>query len=142
MKHTFTGWIEDKSLAVKLDGMRYNSSVLESLLGKELTVSIDTKKKPRSVRQNAWYWGVAVPTIIARLRDFDGEDYTKEVIHEYILQEIIHTDGNVVRVLGRPIITYSGKTTSQMNTEEFNQFKLKLQEFFAIKDIQIPDPNE
>lgn len=141
MKHNFTGEVTTDRI-IRIDGMRYNGSVLEGFVGKELSITIDTKKKPRSVQQNAWFWGVAIPTIIARLKEFDGEEYTKEVIHEYILTQIIQTSGKVVRILGTPIVSYDNKTTSKMNTTEFNAFKDELQKFFAERDIQIPDPNE
>ena len=145
MKSTFTGEIREgitEGIVLKIDGMRYNRSVLENFVGKELTITIDEKKKPRSVAQNAWYWGVAIPTIIAHLKEFDGVEYDKDVIHEFVLNEIIRRDAKVHRILGRPVITYDNKTTSKMNVSEFGQFKNELQMYFAERDIQIPDPNE
>ena len=144
MKHTFTGKIElvaSKNIVAKIDGMRYNKSLLDNFIDKEITLTISEKKKPRSIAQNSWYWGVAIPAIIERLKEFDGEEYPKEAIHEFILNEIIKVDAKVHRILGRPVITYDNKTTSQMNVSEFGQFKNQLQMFFAERDILIPDPN-
>ncbi len=147
MKHTFAGKISDDivshaGVTLDINGMRYNRSILENFVDKDLTITIDEKKKPRSVAQNAWYWGVAIPTIIEYLKEYDGIEYDKDVIHEFVLNEIVRVDAKVHRILGRPVITYDNKTTSQMNISEFGVFKNELQNYFAERDIQIPDPNE
>ena len=142
MKHTFTGKVDSFDLTIKVDGMRYNKSILEKYVGKEITISIGTVVKKRSLQQNNWYFGVAIPTIIAQLKEYDGVEYDKDVIHEFVLNEIIRRDAKVHRILGRPVITYDNKTTSQMNVSEFSQFKNELQMYFAERDIQIPDPGE
>ena len=67
MKYTFTGKVDEFDLTIKVDGIRYNQSLLRAFVDKEISITIDTKKKPRSAAQNSWYWGVAIPIIIERL---------------------------------------------------------------------------
>jgi len=142
MKHTFEGEIIDKEV-IRIYGMRYNRSILENFVGKELTITIDEKKKPRSVAQNAWYWGVAIPTIIAAIQDYEGIRYTKEEIHQFIKQCLLVEGSKKASILGIDIqLKKEFKSTSQMSTVRFNEFKEELQHFFAKRSINIPDPKE
>ena len=45
-------------------------------------------------------------------------------------------------ILGTTVIYVDAFSLRKMNTKEFGIFKDQLQEFWALKDIDIPDPNE
>jgi hypothetical protein len=125
---------------VQLYNLRFNQDFLNKYIGKDVEIEVRLEAKTRSDKQNKWYWGVAIPTIIGYLKEFDGVTYSKEEIHEFILKNIVKPEVKVSVVMGQQLITYAAKTTSKMSTVEFNVFKESLQLYFAEKGIIIPDP--
>ena len=113
---------------------------IESLEGEQVTVKIEKVKRKRSDKQNRWYWGVAVPTVMKGIEKQTGEKYDKETIHAMILNLVGGLKMETKIIMGMNVIEVKQKRTSEMTTEEFVDFHNKLQEHFAEKDIIIPDP--
>jgi hypothetical protein len=141
MTETFQVFINDK-WDIELTFKHYQKQFLEKYKGKECSVEIRDRPKKRSTKQNAWYWSVAIPTIINWQHEQEGIEYTKEEIHHFILKNIVRPKVEVHPVMGEQVIVYKAKTTSQMSTKEFNAFKDELQLYFAERGIDIPNPNE
>ena len=127
---------------VKLYDPNFNRSFLQKYIDKDVEIEVRLESKKRSDRQNRFYWGVVIPTIIKWQQEQEGIEYTKDEIHHFILKNIVKPTVEVHPVMGEQVIVYKTKTTSQMNTKEFNQFKEELQLYFAERGIDIPDPNE
>jgi hypothetical protein len=124
----------------------YNEQILElqikSLEGKDVSIKIEKVKRKRSDRQNRWYWGVAIPTIINGIKEQNGETLDKETAHALALNI---TDGLKLEskmLFGYNVIEVKQKRTSDMTVEEFSEFYQKLQNAFAERDIIIPDPKQ
>jgi len=115
---------------------------IQSLEGKNVAVRIQKLVKKRSDRQNRWYWGVAIPTIIKGIEQQSGEILDKGTAHALALNI---TDGIKLEskmLFGYNVIEVTQKRTSDMSVEEFNVFYQKLQFTFAERDIIIPDPSQ
>jgi|TARA_R100000742_G_C4279588_1_gene104611 hypothetical protein len=115
---------------------------IQSLEGKNIIVKLQKFVKKRSDRQNRWYWGVAIPTIIRGIEQQNGEVLDKGTAHALALNI---TDGIKLEskmLFGYNVIEVKQKRTSDMTVEEFSEFYKKLQKAFAEKDIIIPDPNQ
>lgn len=123
--------------------MSYNQQkILRDFGDTEIEMEIGARKNKRSIQQNRWYWGVAIPIIIDGIKEQTGEKYTKEDIHEFILNNVIKPRVVTKEVLGETIIVHKVKRTSDMTTDEFSDFKEKLQKFWAERHIDVPDLNE
>ncbi len=115
---------------------------IQSLEGKNVAVRIQKLVKKRSDRQNRWYWGVAIPTIIKGIEEQNGEVLDKSTAHALALNI---TDGIKLEskmLFGYNVIEVKQKRTSDMSVDEFNEFYKKLQLTFAERDIIIPDPSQ
>ena len=130
----------NQDYTVQLHDLRFSQNFLHKYVGKDVEIEVRLEAKTRSDKQNRWYWGVAIPTIINCIKEFEGIEYSKEEIHEFVLKNIIRPEVKVSVVMGQQLITYVAKTTSKMSTIEFNVFKESLQLYFAEKGIVIPDP--
>ncbi len=115
---------------------------VQSLEGKDVAVRIQKLVRKRSDRQNRWYWGVAIPTIIRGIEEQNGEVLDKSTAHALALNI---TDGIKLEskmLFGYNVIEVKQKRTSDMSIEEFHVFYQKLQTAFAERDIIIPDPSQ
>ena len=115
---------------------------VQSLEGKDVAVRIQKLVRKRSDRQNRWYWGVAIPTIIRGIEEQNGEVLDKSTAHALALNI---TDGIKLEskmLFGYNVIEVKHKRTSDMSLEEFHVFYQKLQTAFAERDIIIPDPSQ
>tara|TARA_R110002074_G_scaffold51280_1_gene129710 strand:+ start:1555 stop:1977 length:423 start_codon:yes stop_codon:yes gene_type:complete len=136
----FIGKVNEVTHTIQLYDLRFNAKYLEKYVGKDVELEIRLASKTRSQKQNRWYWGVAIPTIIKWQLEQEGIEYTKDEIHYFILKNIVKPEVRVHPVMGEQVIIHKSKTTSQMNTKEFNAFKDNLQLYFAERAIDIPDP--
>ena len=136
----FIGKVNEETNIIQLYDLRFNKKYLKKYVGKDVEVEIRLTSKTRSQKQNRWYWGVAIPTIIKWQLEQEGIEYTKDEIHYFILKNIVRPEVKVHPVMGEQVIIHKSKTTSQMNTKEFNAFKENLQLYFAERAIEIPDP--
>lgn len=116
--------------------------IMEELNTSEVMVTIEKYFDKRSLKQNAYYWGVVIPYVYNFYKDAYGEKLTKEEIHNYHLSKIAGHKVKMIEVLGEVIISNDGKSTSQMNTREFGDFIEKTHKFWAENDLFIPDPDE
>tara|TARA_R100000908_G_scaffold56710_1_gene32249 strand:+ start:42772 stop:43215 length:444 start_codon:yes stop_codon:yes gene_type:complete len=117
-------------------------SFISSIEGKDVVINIKKHKKNRSNAQNRWYWGVALKKITEDLYNIQGELFTKEEIHSYHKSVVIASKFNTLNVLGKEILIFNDVSTKSMNTIQFNDFKQTIQNHWAVRGIDIPDPNE
>jgi hypothetical protein len=90
-------------------------------------------KKPRSLSQNKYYWGVVVLILSTEI----GED--KDTMHEvlkmkFLSEKIIMPDMTVTPI---------GRSTSELSTVNFEEFVKTVQMWASSEmNIYIPKPNE
>lgn len=119
-----------------------NIELPEEYNNQQVEIEIIKGKKKRSINQNNWYYGIALPIIIQAIEETTGELYTKEDLHEFHLEKVLEATKVVKETLGETIITYTHKRTSDMTTVEFMNFKNKIQVYWAERGINVPDPNQ
>ncbi len=94
------------------------------------------KKRPRSVQQNAYYWGCVIPIISEEL------GYFKEEAHEVL--KTLHLSHEVTLETTEGLKTYNvvGDTKS-LSTIDFEAFLAKVRSWASIKiGCYVPCPNE
>lgn len=137
MKFVFYGKTENGK--PKIARRSEMDEVLQSFEGKEWQLTIEKKKKSRSLNQNAYYWGVVIPMVRAALHDL-GMKLSRQEVHEllklkFLKKEIINENtGEVFEYIGG---------SSELTTTEFMDFIAELQQWSAeYLNIVIPSPNE
>jgi hypothetical protein len=120
----------------------YVKQKLKQVDGQDVYVTIKKYRAKRSIKQNNWYYGVAIPMVQAFLADTQGEKYSKEDINQYHLNTIVKPVIEVKPIFNTPCTIYKIKRTSEMNTVEFMDFKEKIQLYWAQMDLIIPDPDQ
>lgn len=115
---------------------------LRPYIGKTIIINIREYESKRSDKQNRWYWGVAIPIIKQFRRDTEGEEYTNDEIHYYNLTHVAGRKPVIKEIFGFETIVMEGKSTSEMSTKDFMDFKESLQKHFGEMDCNIPDPKD
>jgi len=115
------------------------NSYIQQLKGVDVVLTIERRIRKRSNPQNAYYWSCVIPIVKEAFRNL-GHDLTKEQTHEFLKnrflkEEMVSPDGELI---GDRI-----KSTTELQTFEFNEYTEKIQQFGAeVLGIYIPDPNE
>lgn len=136
------GELSEDCSSIQLTHYKALKRLIGHLKDTKLEVSFKKLRYKRSDAQNRFLWGVAYVTIAAWYYETQGEKVSKDVIHAHTLQYILGYRPVVETILGREVIVMEGKSTSKLNTVEFNDMKDKLQKYWAAKGCDIPDPRE
>jgi hypothetical protein len=97
-------------------------------------VTLEPPKKTRSLDQNAWLWGLALP-MIAEDIGYDKHE------HEWLHYELLAERFGTVKAAGGLVLP--AKTTSKMTTREFSDYMEWLVRFAAQKfGVVVPLPDE
>lgn len=137
-----------KLLAQIIDGTLkiINPSIAKGKLsqyeGKLVNLNISKHTSKRSDKQNAWYYGVAIPCVINHIKETTGETYSKEDIHDWHLSKVVRPKIETKEMFNQTIVIYKTKRTSDMTTVEFTDFKEAIQMYWAERECIVPDPNQ
>lgn len=108
--------------------------------GQAVELSIRKKRSKRSLDQNAWLWGVALP-LIADHCGYDQHEH--DMLHYELLAKRFGTVEVTSHLPGAQPFTMPAQTTSKMNTKEFSEYMEWLVRFAATElGVEIPLPNE
>ena len=106
----------------------------------KVTVEIKSRRKPRSLAQNDFYWGYFLQYQIDCFAEYWGEKYDKKQVHDWNKQnffgetKVIEKTGEIIRVPG---------SSSNQSTIEFEEKLEKIRQWFMLNfEWQIPLPNE
>lgn len=108
--------------------------------GKEITITIQRKKKTRSNLQNAFYWGCVIPIFKAAILEQWGERKSINEVHEFLKQNLHFTEkvnestGEIIRLAKST--TVDSTTDFMVYLDEISKFG---KEWF---NIDVPEPNE
>ncbi len=109
-------------------------------LGKPCVVTVSRKQTKRSLAQNRWHWGVAIP-LIAEHCGYDHHEH--EALHYDLLAVRFGTKAVTPLIPEAPPRIVPSKTSSELNTIEFSDYMDWLIRYAAEKfDVVIPFPNE
>lgn len=113
---------------------------IKSFEGKDITITIQLKRKTRSNPQNAYLWGVVVPMMKYLIKEEWGDVYSKEDVHEILKSKFLFYEkvneetGEVIRL---------PKSTTECSTVEMEEYLSSCRSF--IKEwfgAIVPLPNE
>lgn len=108
--------------------------------GKEVEITIKRKYKQRSLPQNAFYWGVTIPTFQNLILEAWGEIKGKEETHE-ILKSQCHYEEKVNPATGE--INRIPKSTTELTTAGWLEYEQKMKQFaLDFFNATLPEPNE
>jgi len=120
------------------------SKAVQSLEGKNITITVERTKKKRTNQQNRFYWGVMIPLIRQGLNDL-GHFYNNNQAHEIVKQHVADTAPDVII----EELTLNGLTsrrimsTSELTTSGFMDFQEVAGQFAAdYLSIVVPEPNQ
>ena len=115
------------------------ATALKSLDGKFAKITIEERKKNRSLNQNNFYWGVVIPTIVNMFNEH-GNNVDAEQVHEFLKDEVgklsqvvVLPDGETKKISGSSAI---------LKTMQFEDYLTKIRSWAAEWGVMIPFPNE
>ena len=105
--------------------------------GKEFQITLEKKKKSRSLNQNGYYHAVVVPMVRQGLIDI-GTKLTREETHEILKMKFLKKE--VVLEETGEILNYTG-SSAELTTTQFMDYIAEIQQWAAeFLNIVIPDP--
>ena len=108
--------------------------------GKRFILTLKEQKKKRSLSQNAVYWGVVLPPIVAVFRKH-GNNVDAEDVHAYLKDHVGKLRQNFITPVGE-VLTGPG-STAKLTTMEFEVYLEKVRAWAAeTLGLAIPLPNE
>lgn len=115
------------------------AQALHSLSGKFVKITIEERKKKRSLSQNAYYWAVAIPPIV-NLFNQSGNNVDAEQVHEFLKAEVGKLNETIILPNGE-MKTISG-SSAVLKTTDFEEYLEKVRAWAAEWEVIIPLPNE
>lgn len=108
---------------------------VDSLPDNDYYITIDKNKKDRSLRQNAYYWGVVIE-LIAKHMGHPKDEY--DFVHQKLASDFL---GFKKEVLGREF--WIVPSTASLTTVQFEDYLSTLRMFAAqTLGVNVPEPNE
>jgi hypothetical protein len=105
--------------------------------GKDIDIIVRKHKRKRTNPQNNWLWGVAYILIQEYIYAMTGEHYSLDDIHEHYKSKGYF--GYKKSIITGELIPQG---SSECCTIDFMEAKTKIQQEWALKGLDIPDPNE
>ena len=107
--------------------------------GKDVCITIERKRKKRSLNQNHFYWGVVIPHVRYILESY-GNEVDDDETHSFLKQHVGKLRTSVIGGKGNRLDVL--KSSAQLTTAEFEEYILKVRAWSATEGVQIPEPNE
>ena len=136
---TYTGKVLDSGEIKVHRAKEMRQLIAYNFAGKDIEITIQRKRRRRTVQMNSYYWGVMVPLVASGLQDA-GYRVDRESTHEFLKstfnkKEIVNEDtGEILHTIG---------STSQMSTVEMMEYFAEITQWSAeFLNIEIPLPGE
>jgi len=139
-EYTLTGKLSPDCLSIKFDHGESIARVLYPIREDQLEVTFKKFYRQRSLAQNAWMWGVCIPTIRAWMKERTGSCPSAEGLYAYLRIEIVGQEVVIETINGVDVAVVSGKRFSQMTTVEFSEAVEKIILHYAEQGLEIPLP--
>jgi tRNA A-37 threonylcarbamoyl transferase component Bud32 len=137
LKIIYTGTVTD---VIKIHRQNdFKADVCRHFAGMDIVITVERKRRKRSLMQSAYYWGVVVPIVQKGLNDA-GYKVSKEATHDFLKstfnkQELINeSTGEILQTVG---------STAQMTTVQMMEYFAEISQWAAeFLNVQIPEPGE
>jgi len=138
MKLTYLGKVKESGELYIFNRKQFNEDI-KIFTGKNIVLTIEKKKRKRSLAFNNYYWGVIVPIVKQGLIDL-GYRINLNDTHEFLKYKFIDKElvndktGEIMKTIG---------STAELTNSEFMDYKEQIQQFAAeYLNVHIPDPGE
>jgi len=112
-------------------------TILATNEGKDCRVTVERKRKQRSMSQNAYYFGVVIPLVQAMLVDY-GNDVDPEEVHAFLKEHVGKLVSAVADKDGKRIAIVRSSAT--LSTVEWEAYMERIKRWAAEQGTFIPDP--
>lgn len=114
------------------------AQVMQRMEGKFVCMTLAESKKPRSVKQNAFYWGSIVPAVHV-IFESAGNNMHEDEVHEYLKEHV----GKLVKFIRLNGENYKVVMSStKLNTMQWEEYMDKIRVWASENELQLPYPNE
>lgn len=137
LKLTYTGKVTDK-LHVYL-AKEMQEMILRNFAGMQVEVTIQKKRKARSLPQLKYYWGVIIPVVQSGLFDA-GYKVGKEETHDFLKSMFLKVE--LVNEQTGEILQSVGSTSKLSTVEAMEYFQEITQWAAEFLNVEIPAPGE
>lgn len=148
MKHKFNTIITGTEISLPPE-------IFQAIEGKQVSILIQTKQANRSLNQNAYYWGVVIPSIQAAIHDL-GERLTLNETEDWLIDFLTSTNKDFVHLFLKnkfidkiKVDAETGEilttkiSTANMTKEEFSLYLDRVIQFAnQTLEIYIPEANQ
>ena len=114
------------------------NKILKANIGEALIITIEPRKETRSSKQNRYYWGVVIKTIVNAFAEQDIV-YGKDELHECFIQHFAQLNEIEDPISGGVLLMKD--RTSKMDKPDFIDYVDKIIAWAAGKGIIVPAPN-
>ena len=115
------------------------NDILRVFQEKDVIITVEKKKRKRSLNQNAFYWGCVVPICKEGLTEV-GYRVTMDETHEYLKKQFLKKE--LVNENTAEILETTG-SSSELTTSEFMDYLAEIQQWASeYLNTYVPDPNE
>ncbi len=134
---TYYGKVTDKLHVYRAKEMQ--EMILRNFAGMQVEITIQKKRKARSLEQNQYYWGVVVPVCQSGLFDA-GYKVGKEETHDFLKSMFLKVE--IVNEQTGEILQSVG-STSKLSTVEAMEYFAEITRWAAeFLNVEIPAPGE
>jgi hypothetical protein len=138
LKLLHTGTVSDGKM--RFDNRKMLDDHIKELEGKRFGLVLSEQENTRSVRQNAFLWGVCYPMVVRGWKDKGEVGVNNDVAHKFLTEMFLEPKICHIKSSNKVVIEYSTKTLSK---KLFSEYWGMIQMWAAEKlQIYIPDPNE
>lgn len=138
MKHTFTGNITEGKLHI-VHRSKFDSFIA-SCGWPQVIITIEKKRKKRSLPQNNYMWGCLYPAVQEGIKELWGESLSIEEVH-YLMRMKFHYREIIDTATGE--INRIPKSTTEFTTTDAMTYYMEIQKWaLEYLGITIADPNE
>lgn len=139
MKITAKGHIKNGKLVINKSELPVFLHKISTQKNKPVNVTIEAGSK-RSEQQNKYYWGVVVELIRLAINEINGENFTKEDIHDFLKERFL--EGLEIHAATGELLNIRKSTTDNTTTKQ-EEYHEQCRQFAAeYLNIEIPLPNE
>lgn len=113
--------------------------IFSRMEGKTAKITIQERKKQRSLNQNSFYYGVVIPVVQNMFFDA-GQSVSSDTVHEYLKRHV----GNLTMTLQTPDgkIETVTRSSTELNTMDWEIFIEQVRAWAAQWGIEVPFPSE
>jgi hypothetical protein len=137
-KLTYYGSVENGTL--KLSERKRFDSDLKLFEGQRVEVTVEKKKKTRSLEQNKYLWGVVYPCALHGFLEAGNEGISVDDVHNFFKERHLPKGKEIVIPKTGEVVTVSKSTTMLSTTEMMHYVEMIAKDCAEFFGIVIPEP--